>query len=35
MGLAVAALASGSVATAIGLWGTDEQQQTYLPAFTG
>ncbi|WP_460716026.1 acyl-CoA dehydrogenase family protein [Nocardioides dilutus] len=34
MGLAVAALASGSVATAIGLWGTDEQQQTYLPAFT-
>ena len=25
----------GSVATAIGLWGTDEQQQTYLPAFTG
>ena len=35
MGLAVAALAPGSVATAIGLWGTDEQQQTYLPAFTG
>jgi alkylation response protein AidB-like acyl-CoA dehydrogenase len=34
MGLAVAALAPGSVATAIGLWGTDEQQQTYLPAFT-
>lgn len=34
MGLAVAALASGSVATAIGLWGTEEQQQTYLPAFT-
>ena len=31
MGLAVAALAPGSVATAIGLWGTDEQQQTYLP----
>ncbi|WP_127480985.1 acyl-CoA dehydrogenase family protein [Nocardioides pantholopis] len=35
MGLSVAALAPGSVATAIGLWGTDEQQQTYLPAFTG
>ena len=25
----------GSVATALGLWGTDEQQATYLPAFTG
>jgi alkylation response protein AidB-like acyl-CoA dehydrogenase len=35
MGLAVAALAPGSVATAIGLWGTEEQQSTYLPAFTG
>jgi alkylation response protein AidB-like acyl-CoA dehydrogenase len=35
MGLAVAALAPGSVATAIGLWGTDEQQSTYLPAFAG
>jgi alkylation response protein AidB-like acyl-CoA dehydrogenase len=23
------------VATALGLWGTEEQQQTYLPAFTG
>ncbi len=34
MGLAVANLASGSVATALGLWGTDAQQQTYLPAFT-
>ncbi|HWJ66824.1 MAG TPA: acyl-CoA dehydrogenase family protein [Nocardioides sp.] len=34
MGLAVATLAPGSVATAIGLWGTDAQQQTYLPAFT-
>lgn len=34
MGLAVAALAPGSVATAIGLWGTDAQQQTYLPAFS-
>ena len=35
MGLAVATLAPGSVATAIGLWGTDEQQNTYLPAFAG
>jgi len=35
LGLAVASLAPGSVATAIGLWGTDAQQQTYLPAFTG
>ncbi|WP_193606959.1 acyl-CoA dehydrogenase family protein [Nocardioides lijunqiniae] len=35
MGLAVAALAPGSVATALGLWGTDAQQQTYLPAFAG
>jgi alkylation response protein AidB-like acyl-CoA dehydrogenase len=35
MGLAVAALAPGSVATALGLWGTDAQQQTYLPTFTG
>ncbi len=34
LGLAVAGLAPGSVATAIGLWGTDAQQQTYLPAFT-
>src|SRR6476646_2507637 len=34
LGLAVAALAPGSVARAIGLWGTEEQQQTYLPAFT-
>ncbi|HEY9252326.1 MAG TPA: acyl-CoA dehydrogenase family protein [Nocardioides sp.] len=34
LGLAVAALAPGSVATALGLWGTDEQQQTYLPPFT-
>jgi len=34
MGLAVATLAPGSVATAIGLWGTDAQQQTYLPAFS-
>jgi alkylation response protein AidB-like acyl-CoA dehydrogenase len=35
LGVAVALLAPGSVATAIGLWGNDEQQQTYLPAFTG
>jgi alkylation response protein AidB-like acyl-CoA dehydrogenase len=35
MGLAVSTLAPGSVATAIGLWGTDEQQSTYLPAFAG
>jgi len=34
LGLAVAALAPGAVATAIAAWGTDEQQQTYLPAFT-
>ncbi len=35
LGLAVANLAPGAVATALGLWGTDTQQQTYLPAFTG
>ena len=35
MGLAVAALAPGGVATALSLWGTEEQQGTYLPAFTG
>ncbi|WP_445255660.1 acyl-CoA dehydrogenase family protein [Nocardioides aurantiacus] len=35
MGLAVAALAPGAVATAISLYGTEEQQATYLPAFTG
>jgi alkylation response protein AidB-like acyl-CoA dehydrogenase len=35
LGLAVAALAPGAVATAIATWGTDEQQQTFLPAFTG
>jgi alkylation response protein AidB-like acyl-CoA dehydrogenase len=34
LGLAVSVLAPGAVATAIGLWGTEEQQQTYLPAFT-
>jgi alkylation response protein AidB-like acyl-CoA dehydrogenase len=35
MGLAVAVLAPGSVATALSLWGTAAQQATYLPAFTG
>ena len=35
MGLAVAVLAPGAVSTAISLWGTEEQQATYLPAFTG
>ena len=35
LGIAVATLANGSVATALSLWGTDEQQATYLPAFTG
>jgi alkylation response protein AidB-like acyl-CoA dehydrogenase len=34
LGLAVATLAPGAVATALGLWGADEQQSTYLPAFT-
>ena len=35
MGLAVACLAPGAVTTALSLWGTDEQQSTYLPSFTG
>ena len=35
MGLAVSSLAPGAVATALSLWGTEEQQATYLPAFTG
>src|SRR3954452_25097397 len=35
LGIAVATLAPGAVATALATWGTDEQQQTYLPAFTG
>jgi alkylation response protein AidB-like acyl-CoA dehydrogenase len=35
MGLAVALLAPGAVATSLSLWGTEEQQATYLPAFTG
>ncbi len=34
LGIAVAALAPGAVATALATWGTDAQQQTYLPAFT-
>jgi alkylation response protein AidB-like acyl-CoA dehydrogenase len=35
MGIAYAALAPGAVATAIGLWGTADQEATYLPPFTG
>jgi len=35
MGIAYAALAPGAVATAIGHWGTPEQEATYLPTFTG
>ncbi len=35
MGLAVAVLSPGAVATALSLWGTDEQQSTYVPAFAG
>ena len=35
MGIAFASLASGAVATAIGLWGDAEQQARYLPAFAG
>lgn len=35
MGIAYAALAPGAVATAIGHWGTAEQETTYLPAFAG
>ena len=35
MGLAVATLAPGAVATALSLWGSEQQQATYLPAFTG
>jgi alkylation response protein AidB-like acyl-CoA dehydrogenase len=35
MGIAYAALAPGAVATAIGLWGSADQEGTYLPAFTG
>ncbi len=35
MGIAYATLAPGAVATAIGHWGSAEQQATYLPAFAG
>jgi alkylation response protein AidB-like acyl-CoA dehydrogenase len=35
MGIAYAGLAPGAVATAIGRWGTAEQQAAYLPSFTG
>lgn len=35
MGIALAALAPGAVASALGLWGDAEQQSTYLPSFTG
>jgi alkylation response protein AidB-like acyl-CoA dehydrogenase len=35
LGIAYAALAPGAVATAIGRWGTADQQATYLPPFTG
>ncbi len=35
MGIAYAALAPGAVATAIGHWGTAEQEASYLPAFAG
>ncbi len=35
MGLAVACLAPGAVSTAPSLWGSEEQQATYLTVFTG
>ncbi|MGW5438709.1 acyl-CoA dehydrogenase family protein [Nocardia asteroides] len=35
MGLALPILAPSGVAVALSQWGTDAQQQTYLPAFTG
>jgi hypothetical protein len=35
MGIALACLAPGSVATALGLWGDADQQAAYLPAFAG
>jgi alkylation response protein AidB-like acyl-CoA dehydrogenase len=34
MGIAVSVLAPAAVSTALSLWGTEEQQATYLPAFT-
>ena len=33
MGIALACLAPAAVSTAIGLWGDEDQQATYLPAF--
>lgn len=35
LGLAVACLAPSAVSSALSLWGTAEQQSTYLPHFTG
>jgi alkylation response protein AidB-like acyl-CoA dehydrogenase len=35
LGIAYAVLAPSAAATAIGLWGSAEQEATYLPAFTG
>jgi alkylation response protein AidB-like acyl-CoA dehydrogenase len=35
MGIALAALAPGAVATTIGLWGDADQQAQYLPPFAG
>ncbi len=35
MGIAYAALAPGAAAAAIGHWGDERQQASYLPAFTG
>ncbi|WP_372507913.1 acyl-CoA dehydrogenase family protein [Nocardia amikacinitolerans] len=35
MGLALPILAPSGVAVALSQWGTDSQQKTYLPAFTG
>ncbi len=35
MGLAVSLLATGSVATALGMWGSEAQQQTHLGALIG
>jgi alkylation response protein AidB-like acyl-CoA dehydrogenase len=35
LGIAYAALAPGAVATAIGHWGSAEQEAAYLPPFTG
>jgi alkylation response protein AidB-like acyl-CoA dehydrogenase len=34
LGIALAALAPGAVATALGLWGEADQQSAYLPSFT-